>query len=41
MPKDGDFITGETSPAAMAAKMLAARARPPDPTAPSAADRAS
>ncbi len=41
MPKDGDFITGETSPAAMAAKMLAARARPPDPVAPSAADRAS
>src|SRR5260370_890001 len=26
MPKDGDFITGETTPAAMAAKMLAARA---------------
>ena len=25
MPKDGDFITGETSPAAMAARMLAAR----------------
>jgi hypothetical protein len=31
MPKDGDFITGETSSAAMAAKMLAARARTPDP----------
>ncbi len=41
MPRDGDFITGETSPAAMAAKMLAARARPPDPVAPSAAGRAS
>jgi len=33
MPEDGDFITGETSSAAMAAKMLAARARPPVPAA--------
>jgi hypothetical protein len=34
MPKDGDFITGQENPAAMAAAMLAARARPPRPPAP-------
>lgn len=28
MPKDGDFITGQASPAVMAARMLAARTRP-------------
>ena len=31
MPKDGDFITGQASPAVMAARMLAARTRPPAP----------
>jgi hypothetical protein len=31
MPEDGDFITGQETPAAMAAAMLAARARPPRP----------
>jgi hypothetical protein len=36
MPEDGDFITGETTSAAMAAKMLAARARPPGAAGPDA-----